>query len=59
LGDGRISTGGYIGQCGQPYNLVFSDKIEIENRPFYPGDDTYWAAVNLWYDATNDLEWYI
>ena len=25
---------------------------------FYPGDDAYWEAVNLWYGATGDLEWY-
>ena len=25
---------------------------------FYPGDDAYWEAVNLWCGATGDLEWY-
>lgn len=24
----------------------------------YPGDDPYWEAVDLWYWATNDQEWY-
>ena len=43
---------------GQEYDLVFSDEFEIENRTFYPGDDPYWEAVDLWYGATNDLEWY-
>ena len=27
---------------GEPYELVFSDEIEIENRTFYPWDDPYW-----------------
>ena len=43
---------------GQEYDLVFSDEFEIENRTFFPGDDPYWEAVDLWYGATNDLEWY-
>ncbi|KAG6894893.1 hypothetical protein C0992_004071, partial [Termitomyces sp. T32_za158] len=25
---------------------------------YYPGDDPFWEAVDLWYDATGDLEWY-
>ena len=25
---------------------------------FYPGDDPYWEAVDLWYGAMNDQEWY-
>jgi beta-glucan synthesis-associated protein KRE6 len=40
------------------YNLQFSDEFEREGRTFWPGDDQYWEAVNIWYGATQDLEWY-
>lgn len=43
---------------GEEYELVFSDEFEVEGRTFYPGDDPYWEAVDLWYGATGDLEWY-
>ena len=43
---------------GQQYDLVFSDEFEVDNRTFYPGDDPYWEAVDIWYRATNDMEWY-
>ena len=35
----------------------FSDEFEFEKRTFYLGDG-YWEAVDIWYGATNDLEWY-
>ncbi|KAJ7498599.1 beta-glucan synthesis-associated [Mycena latifolia] len=43
---------------GESYTLVFSDEFEDEGRTFYPGDDPYWEAVDLWYGNTADLEWY-
>ncbi|THH08101.1 hypothetical protein EW145_g2925 [Phellinidium pouzarii] len=43
---------------GKSYNLVFSDEFNKDGRSFYPGDDPYWEAVDLWYGATADLEWY-
>jgi beta-glucanase (GH16 family) len=43
---------------GQQYDLVFSDEFEVDGRTFSPGDDPYWEAVDLWYGATNDQEWY-
>ncbi|KAF8339437.1 beta-glucan synthesis-associated [Amanita rubescens] len=43
---------------GEEYELVFSDEFENPGRTFYPGDDPYWEAVNLWYGAAGDLEWY-
>jgi len=43
---------------GQEYELVFSDEFEIDGRTFFPGDDPYWEAVDLWYGATADVEWY-
>ena len=36
--------------------LVFSDEFNVEGRTFYPGDDPYWEAVDLWYGSTHDLE---
>jgi len=38
--------------------LVFSDEFNTDNRTFYPGDDPYWEAVDLWYWGTVNLEWY-
>lgn len=43
---------------GKSYNLVFSDEFNSDGRTFYPGDDPFWEAVDLWYGATEDLEWY-
>jgi beta-glucanase (GH16 family) len=42
----------------QDYQLVFSDEFERDGRTFWPGDDPFWEAVDLWYWPTNDLEWY-
>jgi beta-glucan synthesis-associated protein KRE6 len=47
-----------VGNDGKDYVLVFSDEFEQEGRTFYPGEDPYWEAVDLWYWATNDLEYY-
>ncbi|OCH84874.1 beta-glucan synthesis-associated [Obba rivulosa] len=46
------------GWDGQQYELVFSDEFETDGRTFWPGDDPYWEAVDIWYGATQDLEWY-
>ena len=43
---------------GEEYVLVFSDEFNTDGRTFYPGDDPYWEAVDLWYWATRDMEWY-
>lgn len=43
---------------GEEYKLVFSDEFNEPNRTFYPGDDPYWFAPDIWYGATVDLEWY-
>jgi beta-glucanase (GH16 family) len=43
---------------GKQYNLIFSDEFNTDGRSFYPGDDPYWEAVDLWYWPTGDLEWY-
>lgn len=43
---------------GMEYELVFSDEFNLDGRTFYPGDDPYWEAVDLWYGSTMDLEWY-
>lgn len=42
----------------EQFHLVFSDEFEVEGRTFWPGDDPFWEAVNLWYGATGDYEWY-
>ncbi|KAF2456245.1 beta-glucan synthesis-associated [Lineolata rhizophorae] len=43
---------------GDELELVFSDEFNDNNRTFYPGDDPYWFAPDIWYGATKDLEWY-
>lgn len=40
------------------YHIVFSDEFETEGRTFWPGDDPFWEAVDIWYGVTGDLEWY-
>lgn len=43
---------------GSELELVFSDEFNNPNRTFYPGDDPYWTAPNIWYGSTQDMEWY-
>ncbi|KAI0674191.1 beta-glucan synthesis-associated [Trametes maxima] len=43
---------------GEEYELVFSDEFNQDGRTFYPGDDPFWEAADLWYGSTADLEWY-
>ena len=43
---------------GTKLKLVFSDEFNKDGRTFYPGDDPFWEAVDLWYGVTQDLEWY-
>ncbi|KAJ4369091.1 beta-glucan synthesis-associated protein [Neocucurbitaria cava] len=38
--------------------LVFSDEFNTDGRTFYDGDDPFLQAVDIWYGATQDLEWY-
>ncbi|KAG6863220.1 hypothetical protein C0991_007351 [Blastosporella zonata] len=47
-----------VGYDSFTYDLVFSDEFNISGRTFYPGDDPFWEAVDLWYGATGDIEWY-
>ncbi|KAH7906516.1 beta-glucan synthesis-associated [Hygrophoropsis aurantiaca] len=42
----------------EQYQLVFSDEFNTPNRTFFPGDDPFWEAANLWYWTTADQEWY-
>ncbi|KAF1962965.1 beta-glucan synthesis-associated [Byssothecium circinans] len=43
---------------GSTQKLVFSDEFNDAGRTFYEGDDPYFQAVDIWYGATQDLEWY-
>ncbi|KFY23737.1 hypothetical protein V491_02444 [Pseudogymnoascus sp. VKM F-3775] len=45
-------------QDGTKLELVFSDEFKKAGRTFYDGDDPYFQAVDIWYGATQDLEWY-
>ncbi|CAD6903139.1 unnamed protein product [Tilletia controversa] len=55
-----VSTG--VDKSLQPSNrkfkLVFSDEFNEEGRTFWKGDDPFWEAVDIWYGATLDYEWY-
>lgn len=33
---------------GDSFHIVFSDEFEVEGRTFWPGDDPFWEAVDLW-----------
>ncbi|KAI1798328.1 beta-glucan synthesis-associated [Ganoderma leucocontextum] len=46
------------GYDGQEYELVFSDEFNTDGRTFYPGDDPFWEAADIWYGSTADQEWY-
>lgn len=43
---------------GDTWELVFSDEFNANGRTFYSGDDQFWEAPDIHYDATKDLEWY-
>lgn len=43
---------------GSEWKLVFSDEFNKEGRTFYDGDDQFFTAPDVHYDATKDLEWY-
>lgn len=43
---------------GTKQTLVFSDEFNKPGRTFYDGDDAYFQGVDIWYGATQDLEWY-
>ena len=43
---------------GSDWSLVFSDEFNVVGRTFYEGDDQFFTAPDLHYDATKDLEWY-
>lgn len=45
-------------RTGETWQLVFSDEFNAEGRTFYDGDDQFWTAPDIHYDATKDLEWY-
>ncbi|KAI5961140.1 KRE6 [Candida margitis] len=45
-------------KSGDKWNLVFSDEFNAEGRTFYEGDDQFFTAPDIHYDATKDLEWY-
>ena len=38
--------------------LVFSDEFNIDGRSFYPGDDPYWEAVDLFYWVLHFIRYY-
>ncbi|KAL6926208.1 beta-glucan synthesis-associated protein [Hanseniaspora valbyensis] len=43
---------------GDTWELVFSDEFNANGRTFYSGDDQFWEAPDIHYQATQDLEWY-
>lgn len=47
-----------VAKDGSYWGLVFSDEFNAEGRVFYDGQDQFWTAPDIHYDATHDLEWY-
>lgn len=47
--DTPLSVYTRTGSDGQKYDLVFSDEFSVDGRTFYPSDDPYWEAVDLYY----------
>ena len=43
---------------GKSYHLVFSDEFQLDGRTFWPDDDPFWEAVDIYYGSTGDYEWY-
>ena len=37
---------------------MFSDEFNKPNRTFWPGDDPFWEAADIWHSSTGDQEWY-
>lgn len=37
---------------GIKHHCVFSDEFNTPGRTFWPGDDPFWTAVDIWYGAT-------
>lgn len=46
------------GEFGDEYVLVFSDEFNKDDRTFYEGDDPFFFAPDIWYGATQDMQWY-
>ncbi|KAJ9075409.1 beta-glucan synthesis-associated protein [Entomophthora muscae] len=42
----------------EEWELVYSDEFNEEGRKFHPGDDPAWEAMDFWYEATGDEEYY-
>lgn len=42
----------------EEYKLTFSDEFNEPGRTFWPGDDPFFEALDLWYGGTHDYEWY-
>ena len=40
---------------GRQLQLVFSDEFNVDGRTFWPGDDPFWEAVDLWYWYASEL----
>lgn len=42
----------------EKWELVYSDEFNKAGRTFLPGDDPAWEAMDFWYEATEDEEYY-
>ncbi|KAI0239033.1 beta-glucan synthesis-associated protein [Massospora cicadina] len=42
----------------EEWELVYSDEFNADGRKFHPGDDPAWEAMDFWYEATGDEEYY-
>ncbi|OMH79869.1 putative beta-glucan synthesis-associated protein [Zancudomyces culisetae] len=47
----------FTSSVGETWKLVFSDEFNRDGRSFFPGHDKVWEAQELWYWATENLEY--
>ena len=45
-----------LNDTSKTLGLVWSDEFNTDGRTFYPGDDPFWTALDLYYWQTEDLE---
>lgn len=45
-----------LNDTSKTMELIWSDEFNVNGRTFYPGDDPYFTALDIYYWQTQDLE---
>lgn len=45
-----------LNDTSKTMQLIWSDEFTADGRTFYPGDDPYFTALDIYYWQTQDLE---